>query len=369
MPDLKAVPLDKARGRRALHDMTEIVPGVSKGPAVFKGQTIEDADMCRLQKMGRRYLYLEESGDPGPDWVHENDAALAFAKRMAGDGICFSVKAKEGKIDLKAATDGLLLVDTDRLEAFNLLGEVMCAGRKNFSVVKRSGPVAGTRAIPLYLSRKVFLRALSILEPDPIFRILPVRKAKVGLLVTGTEVFEKRVKDRFLPIIRGKVEALGAKVVRHLIVPDDRERICAGLRELLDAGADLLITTAGLSVDPDDMTPAGHFGRRGKGHALRGPCFARSHDPVGENRPGSPFGGARLRPLFQSHQPGSFSAQAHGRSGHHSKGPGGHGKRRILPGMQGVHLSQVFFWKIITTKGRPGKKPRHGVAAFALARP
>ena len=40
-------------------------------------------------------------------------------------------------------------------------------------------------------------------------------------------------------------------------MPDDRRAIREAVQELLDCGIDLLVTTAGLSVDPDDVTRQG----------------------------------------------------------------------------------------------------------------
>jgi len=65
------------------------------------------------------------------------------------------------------------------------------------------------------------------------------------------------VEDRFISIIQNKVEKFGCEVVKSLIVPDDRRDISTGIQELLEAGADLVVTTAGLSVDPDDVTRQG----------------------------------------------------------------------------------------------------------------
>ena len=89
------------------------------------------------------------------------------------------------------------------------------------------------------------------------FEILPLRKAKIGILVTGTEVFRGLVQDRFIPIIRAKTKKYGCCVARAEIVPDEKEAIVAGVEKILNAGADLLVTTAGLSVDPDDVTRQG----------------------------------------------------------------------------------------------------------------
>ncbi len=256
-PPLMAVPSGEAVGKRVLHDMTRIVPGESKGPQFIKDQVVTAGDLCRLQQMGRNHVYLAEDNDVGPEWVHENDAAVAFARAMAGEGIVSQLPPKEGKVNLAAEAAGLLVVEEDRLARFNLVPFVMCASRHSGSVMTENRVAAGTRAIPLYLPRAAFDEAMEVLADGPLFRIRPIRPARVGVLVTGTEVFLGQVEDRFIPIIRNKVEAFGCTVVGALIVADDREAIRLGVKDLLDAGAELLVTTAGLSVDPDDVTRQG----------------------------------------------------------------------------------------------------------------
>ncbi|MCF8118661.1 MAG: trehalose-binding protein [Deltaproteobacteria bacterium] len=248
------IPVQEAVGRRALHDMTMIIPGESKGPAFKHGQEITVGDLCRLQQMGRRHLYVEEDNIPGPEWIHEDQAALAFGRAMSGQGVTFKEPPSEGKVNFLAERDGLFVVDEDRLEQFNLVPGVMCATRQNYSLVTEEGALAGSRAIPLFLPKNDFQKALTTLGDESLFRVLPLRQASVGILVTGTEVFQGLIKDKFVPIIREKVEKLGCRVVQSLIVPDDRDAICRNVERLVDAGIDLLITTAGLSVDPDDVT-------------------------------------------------------------------------------------------------------------------
>lgn len=256
-PELSAVPVENALGKRLLHDVTEIEPGVSKGPAFLKGQIIEAGDLCRLQKIGRSHVYVEESAPATDGWVHENEAALAFSKALAGPGVEHPAEAREGKIAFTAALDGLFTVDDDRLLAFNLSREVMCAVRRGFSVVKKGDKLGATRAIPLYLARNDFQHALTALGQTPVLSVLPFKTPDVGILVTGTEVFSGLVKDRFSDVIRAKVEAFGLRVVKSLVVPDEREAIARGVGELLESGAGLLVTTAGLSVDPEDLTRKG----------------------------------------------------------------------------------------------------------------
>jgi len=257
VPSLSAVPLEEALGRHLLHDLTQIIPGESKGPVFKKDQVVTVGDLCRLQQMGRQQLYVTEENQVGPEWVHEDEAALAFARAMAGEGVVFAEPPREGKINLLAHRDGLFCVHEDRLQAFNLVPGVMCACRHSRTVVTGGRLLAGTRAIPLYLARSDFHQALAILAEGPLFQVVPLKPATVGILVTGTEVFLGLVEDRFIPIIHNKVETFGCQVVKSLIVPDDRLAISNGVQELLAAGADLLVTTAGLSVDPDDVTRQG----------------------------------------------------------------------------------------------------------------
>ena len=256
-PLLQAVPLERAVGRRALHDMTQIVPGLSKGPAVRQGEVIGAGDLCRLQQMGRHHLYVVGDDGPGPEWVHEDEAALGFARGLAGEGVTFTDQPREGKINLLAAQDGLLVVDEARLERFNLVPGVVAASRSSYSLLAQGRPLGATRAIPLFLPRADYLKALAVLEEGPLFKIVPLRQPRVGVLVTGTEVFLGLVEDRFIPIITAKVEKFQGQVVKSLIVPDDKGAISRGVQDLLDAGIDLLVTTAGLSVDPDDVTRQG----------------------------------------------------------------------------------------------------------------
>ena len=114
-PPLKVLPLADAVGHRALHDMTRVVPGHAKGAAVVHGDRIAAGDVCRLQQMGRANVYVADDLPERTGWVHENDAAEAFARVMAGSGVTFETPPKEGKINFTAVADGLLTIDEARL--------------------------------------------------------------------------------------------------------------------------------------------------------------------------------------------------------------------------------------------------------------
>lgn len=246
------VSVEDAVGRAALHDMTEIVPGEAKGVAISAGQIIGAGDICRLQQMGRFTVAVAEETPTG--FVHENAGAEGVAKRMAGKGIEYSLPPKEGKIQFRSAIKGLLTLDKEKLFAFNMIPDVMCATRQDGALVDAGSEIAGTRVIPLYISEQYFAEALGVLGKGPLFSVMPLRRAKVGILVTGTEIFQGLIEDKFIPLINAKVEQLGCSVVKTAIAPDDIVQLRQSIAAIRDAGADLLVTTAGMSVDPGDVT-------------------------------------------------------------------------------------------------------------------
>lgn len=256
-PQLETLPIESAVGMKLLHDMTMIVPHASKNALFKRGQVIEAGDLCRLQRMGRRRIHVQKSEGYGSDWVHEDEAALTFAEAMAGDGVKFNAPPREGKVSLFSDRDGLFVVNEDQLRRFNEIPGIICATRKTCSVVSSNKELAGTRAIPLFISRKTLLQGLALLQESPLLRVKPLARKRLGILVTGNEIFDGLVQDRFIPVIRSKAESYGLPVVKTRIVPDEREVIREGVLDLVGSGAEIVITTAGLSVDPDDVTRLG----------------------------------------------------------------------------------------------------------------
>ena len=252
---LKKIPLAEAVGTQLAHDITEIRPGEFKGPAFRKGHTVCAEDVCRLQRLGKNQLYVI---DLAPEEIHEDQAAAILAGAMAGDGVVWEDAPREGKIALHASRDGLLRVDTAALAAFNLIDEVMCATLHNHTRVAKGEMVAATRAIPLVMPRAAIARAAAVAcQNGPLLSVRPLRTARVGIVVTGNEVYQGLVQDRFVPILTEKLTALGSAVVAATCVPDDAGQIAAALHHQIDQGCDLLLTTAGMSVDPDDVTRQG----------------------------------------------------------------------------------------------------------------
>jgi molybdenum cofactor synthesis domain-containing protein len=251
-PSGKTIRVTEAVGTILAHDVTEIRPGEFKGRAFKKGHLIREEDVSHLQRLGKEHLYVLQIAE---DDMHENDAAFALATALMGEGVAIKGEPREGKISIVAERDGLLTIDRDALLAFNMLGEVMAATLHTNTLVKKGQTVAGTRAIPLVVKKAVVDAAVAIGErAGKIIRVREIRKPKVGVVITGNEIYNGKIKDAFAPVITKKMEDIGGELVGTYYAPDDKAFIVDRLRELLKVGADLLITTGGMSVDPDDVT-------------------------------------------------------------------------------------------------------------------
>ncbi|MFO7840360.1 MAG: FmdE family protein [Desulfosalsimonadaceae bacterium] len=252
---LKKVSVEQAVGKRLTHDITEIRKGEFKGPAFKKGHEIRNADIAHFHRLGKQHVYIE-AGDAG--YIHENEAAELMANAFCGPGVTWAGAPAEGKIRLQAETDGLLKVNTEALADVNMLGEVMCATRHTDTLVKEKAVVAATRAIPLMIRKEVVDRAVEIAgAASGLFEVKPLKKADVGLIITGNEVYHQIIEDQFEAVLRSKVTELGSNVAEVAFAPDDAEAIADIIRRYVDAGLDLILSSGGMSVDPDDVTRKG----------------------------------------------------------------------------------------------------------------
>jgi molybdenum cofactor synthesis domain-containing protein len=252
---MRRIKVEEAVGSVLEHDITEIRPDEFKGPAFRKGHQVCEEDICHLQRLGKNYLYQIDLAE---DEIHENEAASILAKALAGKGVYWTDDPREGKINLLADKDGLLTIDIAALAAFNLVDEVMCATLHNHTLVKKGEIIAATRAIPLVMKRTPVERAATIARQNgAVVSVKELRHARAGLVVTGNEVYNGLIQDRFAPILTEKLQSLNSEVRSLEFAPDDEKQIAAIIRSFLNQGCDLILLSGGMSVDPDDVTRKG----------------------------------------------------------------------------------------------------------------
>lgn len=248
MKQIKAV---EAVGHILCHDITQIIKDVTKDVVFKKGHVIREEDIPVLLSVGKENLYVWEKQE---GILHENEAAEILYNICKNEYMKPS-PVKEGKIEVIADADGLFKLDAERLNKINSLGEMMIATRHGNTIVKREDKLAGTRVIPLIIEEEKMIKAQEIGAGIPLMSIMPFKHKKVGIVTTGSEVFRGRIKDTFGPVVREKFMEFDTEILGQTIVDDNKEGITAAVLSYIEKGADIVVCTGGMSVDPDDCTP------------------------------------------------------------------------------------------------------------------
>ena len=248
---MKLMKTTEAVGQVLCHDITQIIPGVTKDAVFRKGHIITEEDIPVLLSVGKEHIYIWEKNE---NILHENEAAEILRDICMGEHMKPS-EPKEGKIELTAEIDGLFLADTTRLKAVNSLGRMMIATRSAGVPVKKGDKLCGTRIIPLVIEKEAMAKAKEVAGDTPLLQLKPFRPRKYGVVTTGSEVFHGRITDKFTPVIEQKLTAYGCEMVAHEICDDDDKGITAAINKMLADGVEMVVCTGGMSVDPDDRTP------------------------------------------------------------------------------------------------------------------
>jgi len=252
---MKRIQTVDAEGAVLCHDITQIIKGVKKDAVFRKGHIVTKEDIPVLLSVGKEQLYVWEQEE---GMLHENDAAEILCGLCKGSYMERS-EAKEGKIELSASCDGLLKVDNRGLKAINSFGQMMVASRHGNFAVKKGDRLAGTRIIPLVIEEEkmeaVKEAAKKATDGKPVLDLKPFRHKKVGIVTTGNEVYYGRIQDTFTPVIREKLAEFDTEVIGHQIWNDNEQKVTEAILRLIGDGADIVICTGGMSVDPDDKTP------------------------------------------------------------------------------------------------------------------
>lgn len=255
---LKEVKVQDAVGMVLAHDLTQILPGTFKGRLFKKGHVIREEDIESLLNIGKEHIYILslEAG-----FVHEDEAAKRMAEAVRGDNVELT-EPHEGKVNIRSTIHGLAKIDREFVQAANAIDQIVVSTIRTNTVVQPKQQLVGTRVIPLITEEQKICQleslALQYKRNSPwnaVVTVKPFRALKVGMITTGGEVFSGRIQDKFGPVVKEKVAALGSQVVKQRFAPDNADEIVKEIRAFSDEQVDLILLTGGMSVDPDDRTP------------------------------------------------------------------------------------------------------------------
>ena len=250
---MKLIKTEEAVGHVLCHDLTQIIKDQYKDARFRKGHVVTEADIPVLLSMGKEHLYVWEMT---PGMLHENDAAERLYALCANDHMDRS-EVKEGKIELKAACDGLFLVNSEKLIAVNTIEDLMIATRKGGTAVRKGDKLAGMRVIPLIIPEEKLQAAERAAGDAPLLELKPWVRKTAAIVATGSEVKKGLIQDTFTPVVKDKLAAYGIETISVAYSGDGVENVANAVTEARKTGADVILCTGGMSVDPDDNTPGG----------------------------------------------------------------------------------------------------------------
>lgn len=247
---MKKIKIEDAIGMAICHDITEMKDGF-KGAAFKRGHVIREEDIPHLRNLGKRTVFVweENAGE-----IHEEDCALRMAEMTRLSNVHF-VGPSEGKMVMVADQRGLFCVDVELQRQINSIGDITISSLPNHYPVGEGTRLASMRIVPLVTKEEQIIQAEELCRERKLFRLLPYQAKKVGVIITGSEVYTGRIKDKFETVVRAKMKQYPAEILGVTICDDDLDMIAAAGEKYLKDGADILIFTGGMSVDPDDLTP------------------------------------------------------------------------------------------------------------------
>lgn len=248
---MKLIRTEDAVGSVLCHDITQIIPGVVKDAVFRKGHVVTEEDIPVLLSVGKEHLYVWENEE---GMLHENDAA-EILRQVCQNEYMKASEAKEGKIELTAETDGLLKINREKLNAVNGMGQMVLASRHGNFPVRKGDKIVGMRVVPLVIEEEKMNRVKEICGDEPIFKILPFKEMKAAIVTTGSEVYHGRITDKFTPVVESKLRECGVEVMGNTVCDDNSEMVTDAIRDWIGKGAQMVVCTGGMSVDPDDRTP------------------------------------------------------------------------------------------------------------------
>jgi molybdopterin adenylyltransferase len=107
---------------------------------------------------------------------------------------------------------------------------------------------------------------------------------RTAVLTVSTSVSRRDAEDLSGPALAAAAEDAGCDVVAMEVVPDDFGLIEDRLNHYVDAGCDLIFTTGGTGLTPDDITPEATravLDREAPGFAEAMRAEAARHTPMG----------------------------------------------------------------------------------------
>ena len=238
------------------------VPGRLAGAVLTRDLTVGGLRWSKGRRLSSDDLLALAAEEPGPpvtvlvadgNELHEDEAALRLAKAIAGPGL--EVRGpNQSRLDLVAATDGVVNVRIGELERVNRLDPLEVFTVYDGQVVERGDLVASVKVAPHLVDAAVVEAGARIagFGSQPIVWVGPFVARRVGIVVK--ESIRATARERFEASVRAKVEGLGSEIIDIVYIEDDADAVETAVGRFTRGvdTANLVLTAGSASTDPED---------------------------------------------------------------------------------------------------------------------
>ncbi len=218
---------------------------IGRRRAFHKGHLVETRDLALLATA------------PGPihavrlasDDVHEDDAGRRLAAALAGPGVVAG-EPRQSRVNLAAAAKGLLRIDADAVTELNLVPDISVFTLYDRLPVVAGRVVAGAKITPVAIAQANLAAAEAIAARGAVVQVKPFLPLKIG--VVTTEGMADGARERFRASLCQKIGWYGGSVLGFKELPDDPAALARAIQRFIEAGADVVLTGGGNTIDPLD---------------------------------------------------------------------------------------------------------------------
>ena len=226
---MKKIKIQDAIGMELCHDITEMNEGF-KGVAFKRGHIIQQQDIAHMLRIGKQHVFVweENAGE-----VHEDDCAKRMAAMTPVSGAHYTEPA-EGKVLLFADQRGMFRVNRKLLNKINSIGDITICTLPDHYPVEVGDRLASMRIVPLVTKEEQILEAERLCAEEKLLDLRSYQHKKVGVIITGSEVYHGRIQDMFGPVIQAKMKQYPSEIVGICICKDELEEIVDAAKQHLE---------------------------------------------------------------------------------------------------------------------------------------
>lgn len=241
--------------------IADIPPGAILAHSIKNGKTrfskghrlsADDIGVLGASGIGTTTVAILEDDD-----VHEDEAARILAEAVTGTGLRAGAPFT-GRVNLSATADGLAVLNTAAINAFNQITEaITIATVPNLDVVAPKQLVATVKIIPFAVRRDLLQQALDCVQEMNAVSIAPFAAKSCALLQTTLEQTTDKILSKTEHVLQERLQSLQSRLVATQSCMHAVDAVQTALNTLHNSKPDIIFMIGASAItDRRDVLPS-----------------------------------------------------------------------------------------------------------------